>query len=392
MKLILIFFSLGVFFFSGALLFLFETDEPSNIYAAISALFYLCSGVLLALKKKEAMHFVFSSKFPILICILAFASILWSYNPSLALTRSIALLGTLFFALSMIVYLDFQQIVKVLVYPLFFSAILAIIFALFIPSIGIDDGSNVADHYGLWHGTFGFKNTLGRVMGLLAIILLAQQVIPKNKTNMMLALTLLVLVMSGSSTPIISVLFILILKMYLSISHRITNHLKIIMLLITLYLSFLTPLAIEFIVVDVMGKDFTGSGRMDMWADILLSIDSPILGYGFGGGFWGEFGYANGLIDSRYILLGHAHNGFVDTLIELGLFGVVFYFLLLLRTLIDSTIATKKHGSYFLLPLFLAIFFIIYSISGSAYIKQNNILFVLACLASFLPYKKDFVE
>nr|WP_164837283.1 O-antigen ligase family protein [Vibrio alfacsensis] len=163
-------------------------------------------------------------------------------------------------------------------------------------------------------------------MGLLAVILLAQQVIPKNKTNMMLALTLLVLVMSGSSTPIIAVLFIIMLKIYLSISHRITIHLKIIMLLITLYLAFLTPLVIEFIIVDVMGKDFSGSGRVDMWADILLSIDSPMLGYGFGGGFWGEFGYANGLIDPRYILLGHAHNGFVDTLIELGIFGVAFYF------------------------------------------------------------------
>ncbi|EOD79082.1 hypothetical protein D515_02154 [Grimontia indica] len=380
--------SFGVFFFSGALLFLFDTENPSNIFAAISALFYGVSGILLFARRVEAINYIIASRYPMLICLLAFLSIIWSHDQSLAINRSIALLGTMMFALTMVIYLDYENIIKAIVYPLFISALLAVFFALFVPSIGIDDGSNISSHYGLWQGTFGFKNRLGRVMGLLAVVILAQDIFSKRKTNMMLAITILVLLMSGSSTPILAVFFVSIAKAYITISHRISMHLKIAIGITSIYAMLLIPFILEIIVVDLMGKDFSGSGRVEMWTDILFSIDSPYLGYGFGGGFWGEFGYASGLIESRYILLGHAHNGFVDTLIELGVLGVIFYFMLLLKCLIDSLRNYRTQGEYFLLPLFLSVFFIIYSVTGSAYIKQNNILFILACLAAFLPYKK----
>ncbi|WP_325892098.1 O-antigen ligase family protein [Grimontia sp. NTOU-MAR1] len=296
--------------------------------------------------------------------------------------------GTFFFALCLILIFDWDELLKVLILPLVFAAIASIFVSILAPSIGVDDGSKVLEHSGLWHGTFGFKNRLGRVMGLLVVILVAQNILLKNYRNATLAIALFVLLMTGSSTPILAVSFIITLKLYLSIADRISTHIKIVIAIVSIYCLALIPIVIEFIVTDLMGKDLSGSGRVDMWADILLSIDSPILGYGFGGGFWGEFGYANGLIDPRYILLGHAHNGFVDTLIELGVLGVIFYFMLLIKCIVDSLRRYRTQGEHFLLPLFLSVFFIIYSVTGSAYIKQNNILFILACLAAFLPYKK----
>ncbi|MDD1782374.1 O-antigen ligase family protein [Enterovibrio sp. ZSDZ35] len=379
---------LGVLFFSGFFLFFFDAENPSATYSIISAQFYFVSGVLIFLYRKEAVKYIVHSPYPLLICLLSIASILWSFEPSQAIMRSIALTGTFCFALCLILVFDWDELLKVLILPLIFAAIASIFVSILVPSIGVDDGSNVAEHAGLWHGTFGFKNRLGRVMGLFAVILVAQNVLLRNYRNSMLAIVLFVLLMTGSSTPILAVSFIVLLKLYFAISHRITTHIKIIIAILSIYCLALVPIAIEFVIIDLMGKDLSGSGRVDMWVDILLSIDSPILGYGFGGGFWGEFGYANGLIDPRYILLGHAHNGFVDTLIELGIFGVFFYFMLLLKCLIDSLRNYRTQGEYFLLPLFLSVFFIIYSVTGSAYIKQNNILFILACLAAFLPYKK----
>jgi len=380
--------AVGVLFFSGFFIFLFDAENPSSIYAIISAQFYLVSGIILFKNKNLAIYYLIKSRYPILICFLAFISVTWSYNSNLAITRSIALLGTLFFALALVVILEHKELIKVLVYPLFFAAVITIFIAIAFPAIGIDDGYKVSDHVGLWQGTYGFKNRLGRVMGLLVIILLSQQVITKVKTIYMLVITLFVLFMSGSSTPIIAVIIVSLIKLYFIFSHKVHSFFKAAIFITCLYILIFFPIFIEFIVIELMGKDLSGSGRVDMWVDILLSIDSPLTGYGFGGGFWGEFGYANGLIDHRYILLGHAHNGFVDTLIELGIIGVAFYFLLLLRGLVCSYKRIIDEGPYFYLSFFLLVFFVVYSLTGSAYIKQNNILFVLACVASFLPYKQ----
>ncbi len=380
---------IGVLFFSGFFLFMFDAENPTATYSVISAQFYFVSGVLIFIKKREAIRFLINSPFPLLICLLALVSILWSYNSNLAVVRSIALLGTLFFALSLIITFTKEELIKLLTIPLFFAAVVALFVGLFLPSIGVDDGSKVLEHSGLWQGTFGFKNNLGRVMGLLVVVLLAQNVFSKKHTNIMLVTTLFVLLMSGSSTPLICVFTVFVVKYYLTIYHKFHPFLRAALLLLSIYLLFLVPYILEFLIVDLMGKDFSGSGRLDMWKDILLSIDSPVLGYGFGGGFWGEFGYANGLLDPRYIFLGHAHNGFVDTLIELGIFGVVFYFLLLLHAFQTSRKAIFAWGDFYYLPFFLVLFLFVYSISGSGFIKQNNILFIFACITAYLPYKRD---
>ncbi|AXY02858.1 hypothetical protein D1115_17890 [Vibrio alfacsensis] len=147
----------GVLFFSGFFLFLFDAENPSKTYSIISAQFYAASVILIFAHRNEAIRYITNAPFSLLICLLAFLSVFWSYSPTTAIVRSIALFGTFCFALSLVLVFTWEQLIKVIVYPLVFASIVAVFVGVFLPAIGVDDGSKVAEHYGLWQGTFGFK-------------------------------------------------------------------------------------------------------------------------------------------------------------------------------------------------------------------------------------------
>ena len=56
--------------------------------------------------------------------------------------------------------------------------------------------------------------------------------------------------------------------------------------------------------------------------------DNPF-GYGYGGVFWGENSSAYYIMDEFFINLGHSHNGFVDSILEIGYVGPLIYVLII---------------------------------------------------------------
>jgi hypothetical protein len=66
----------------------------------------------------------------------------------------------------------------------------------------------------------------------------------------------------------------------------------------------------------VLGRDSTFTGRTDIWAELVPVVkQGPILGCGFGG-YWTP--------ETRAIhIVGQAHNGYLEVLMELGFVGLV---------------------------------------------------------------------
>jgi exopolysaccharide production protein ExoQ len=65
-----------------------------------------------------------------------------------------------------------------------------------------------------------------------------------------------------------------------------------------------------------LGRDETLTGRTEVWSDLVKAFNhQPLLGVGFGS-FWTD-------ARRRFYLVPHAHNGYLDILLELGLMGFV---------------------------------------------------------------------
>ncbi len=77
------------------------------------------------------------------------------------------------------------------------------------------------------------------------------------------------------------------------------------------------------ILTSLVGKDATLTGRVDLWALVLPYGDRrPLLGYGYGA-FWIA---DNPMTQEIWRILNsyqppHAHNGWIETYLELGLVG-----------------------------------------------------------------------
>lgn len=75
-------------------------------------------------------------------------------------------------------------------------------------------------------------------------------------------------------------------------------------------------------VAAVFKRNETLTGRTDIWSYLVPYVmESPILGYGFGG-FWND--------EHRAATSSHAHNGYLDIIINIGFFGLILFSIFLL--------------------------------------------------------------
>jgi O-antigen ligase len=87
----------------------------------------------------------------------------------------------------------------------------------------------------------------------------------------------------------------------------------------------LTPMIGKLLLVDVSSifeRSETLTGRKDIWGTLVpLAMERPFFGYGFGG-FW--------TTALREVTSSHAHNGYLDVVLNLGFVGLVIFAMFLL--------------------------------------------------------------
>jgi len=136
-------------------------------------------------------------------------------------------------------------------------------------------------------------------------------------------------------------------------------------------------------VAEFLGKDPNLSNRTDIWAAILPSIFSrPWLGYGYGGFWQGLEGNSAGVILIVGTWLGHAHDGYLQTVLQLGLVGLA---LTLAITLSGFKNSLKLLGSaeekYYLWYTGALVMLIVGSIDESFLLRQNALMTTIWALA-----------
>lgn len=258
-------------------------------------------------------------------------STLWSQFPLYTLRRSLPFAMAGMFGLYFAVRFSLRQQLAILRVTMIALAVGTVVMALAFPRLGLDASPG---HHADWKGVFTQKNACGRVMVLATAVLLADWKISWQRVGSA-ALFVMVMFMSGSRSAWMVEAAVLVLWSALLAVKRVDSRTRVIAALgAAVALSatvcagyFFFPVAAQW-----MGRDATLSGRTLIWKQVWIFIlQRPWLGWGYDAFWRGTQGEAFRVVAAVRFMVFHAHNGFLEIWLELGVAGLALFALSYLR-------------------------------------------------------------
>lgn len=325
---------------------------------------------------------MFTEKWLAALCAWAIASVAWSTNPEDSLRHALALTGTTIAALYLGLHFEPKQQLKLIAYAIGVGAVASALVIIAVPSVGITpDGMQ---------GVYNLKNSLGRVMSL-GVLCFAMLTLSERRRRMvrvvMFLLCCTLLVLSKSATALVVTVLMLALLPFRKLLYLRTRQL----LAAGAILIPLTAAATFFIVqssediLQALGRNSSLTGRVPLWQLVLTSIsDHPILGYGFTA-FWNSW-EGERVIDTVNwnTAVPHAHNGFLEVWLGLGLIGLALILISLSRNFVFALrIARSNRGVEYSWPLVLVVFTVLYNVTENSLLTVNSLPWIAYAAASY---------
>jgi exopolysaccharide production protein ExoQ len=346
--------------------------------------------VLLLLRPRLVLRRIGAVPWLAVVAVLAIASTAWSLDPALTLRRAIpfALAGG--FGVYFAARLPQPRQLAILRLTLVTLAVATVVVALLLPARGLDHSPG---HAVDWQGVFTQKNACGRIMVLAtAVILFGERITIGRMAS--LALFLFVLVMSGSRGAWIIEGALLLLWLLVRIGRRCSPRMRMVLAVAapTAALSLAVLGLVEYPrLAPLFGRDPTLSGRTAIWAQVVQSIvRHPWLGYGYDAFWRGMQGPSLQIAAAVHFVVVHAHNGFLEIALELGVAGLVLFLLTGLRAVRQLWVVWKR-GSIDRIAFPLAVLFLVvlYDLDENTLLLYNGLFWVL-CVAALVTVDSAF--
>jgi exopolysaccharide production protein ExoQ len=349
---------------------------------------YLIAGGLLVKHYRQFFN-AMRRTIPLLILLaLPVLSVSWSLSPSLSLRRAIGLLGSVLLAYLLAVRFTPRQMLVLVAFVLGPCMLLSLAAAAAMPSIAVTPMTFDV------RGIYLHKNVLGWAAAL-SVIVTAFLVVDRSYGMRKTAIVFLggsasCLILSQSATGLIVTISALVLAWFFTTYARLRGPSRIAFLLISLQVvaavlisldSFLVPL------LEALGKDATLTGRVPLWALVDREIGHSLFwGYGYQA-FWGP---ANPEAWRIWAKIGwaapHAHNGYRDTLLSLGVIGLAALAMTVGRALAQGMSLQRRmpQDGWLWLNVFFSTFLVM-NLTESMILIQNDLYWTLitAAIISF---------
>lgn len=309
---------------------------------------------------------------------LAILSALWSQFPPYTIRRSLPFALAALFGLYVAMRFPVHRQLAMLRLTMIALALGTVAMALVFPKVGLDMS---AGHHADWKGVFTQKNTCGRMMVLATGVLLADWRLSWKRVASAL-LFALVLFMSGSRSAWLVEGTLLALSLMLLVAERLDERTRVCVALgaflilpaaaLSAYVSF--P-----VLARLLGRDPTLSGRTLIWKQAWLFIlQRPCLGWGYDGFWRGIQGQAFHVVAVVHFMVFHAHNGFLEIWLELGVAGLALFALSYLRAwrrLWPSLLAGEVNRVKWMVFVLALIF--LYDLDENTLLIYNGLFWVL---------------
>ncbi len=326
---------LGLLFFSG----IFAQIAPTGVISIVRYIVWLGPTVLMIFRHRSTRKIAGRSKVLWALIAMILLSFLWSdYLPStLADNREVLQMST--FGLYFAARFDLKQQLKLVALSFGIGAVMSFVVALAIPEIGIHG----ADHPGAWKGVYGYKNNLGSMMILATLAFVFVPVRPIHRFLKWICLFMsIALILLSTSKTSLTMVFLLFLTLFFYRKYRWRGKVTVLFLDLGILLLGCVGTIVFAYWVDILaglGKDPTLTGRTLMWGVTLTRLmDRPLLGYGRTA-FWAPgspYAVEAGRAVTENFVPPHAHNGFIDLALDVGLIGFALFAIVFFKTYFKS--------------------------------------------------------
>jgi len=367
-----------IFMYSGAFVQNDLLPVSANVFTAISL---GITALLIAFHLKAMFRMTWQVKSIMLFLIIVGSSTLWSIIPDITFRRTIALAGASALGIYIASQYSLQQQIVLYSRVLILAVISSFLVAIVFPQNGIHQD---LFHAGRWRGITLHKNILGEWVGLCAVMLLFLPddllKIPRDFKTIFALLSIILLILTGSLTSIVSFGLIVVLFPVIVIL-RADFRLKTAIILYFLAGVLLTTVIVTFNfseLLEQIGRTPTLSGRSVIWPVIVSLIsERPILGYGYMSFF---------VPDSYWLQTGfteiwrpeHAHNVWLDIGMDFGLTGIVVLAYIMLRSLQQSYELYVRHAkTEVLLVVLLILNILTRSMTETFAIRRRDVIWIM---------------
>lgn len=322
-----------------------------------------------------------SVRLVLLLVALAAASVLWSVQPASTLDGVFRFGASALLGLYLAVRFRVRDLLRIVVFALGAAAVLSVAAAVLVPSLGVGSGA----HAGSWQGVFAHKNILGRTMALGAVsatLLLLEGARRRLPLAAMLLLFLSLVALSRSLTAVVVLLTVAgLVPVYLTLQREIRVWVVLVAgLLIASGSSIAFVLSNPEPIMAALGRDSSLTGRTVLWVALLdLAQQRPWLGYGYSA-FWGGSDAPSLVLRSDVgWQAAHAHNGFLDLWLQLGLLGTLTFLLGALSVCRSGWRMARAEARSPLAtwPLVFASFLLLQNLTESVILREHNLFWAL---------------
>jgi O-antigen ligase len=364
----------------GAILSLYQAatgyemgvGDSSPINTVLIA-FILAISSVLSIRYREAIIRAIPGMIPVLCFLaLAIASTMWSDFPGISLRRSGTAIATAIWGAYLAARFGLRDVIVLFAQSIFIIAVASLVIGIAFPDIAFDL-NDIAGPDGLvgWRGVFDSKNSLGIMMTMGAVTMMYLTISPgtshRDKALWLVGIVLcaFLLYMSQSRTSWVAALVGVVTCFIV----RLMYGRPAVGLVVAAWLVLLAVPALLFVLHDLgtltslIGKDASLTGRVDLWQLVLPYGDKrPWLGYGYGA-FWND---DSPMTQEIWRILNsykppHAHNGWIETYLELGLTGCFVVAVQMLQMMFASARASNQgrdvDAPYMLLVMVLMLLF-----------------------------------
>lgn len=376
----------GTLFFFGFFTHFFSSEEGTGLgflkpFFLPIALFFHTFAIVLLLTNgyRHRTVIFFKGNILLLLSILyILLSVIWSIDKDETVRRGVALVGTTAFGILIGLTFPLNRLITFLRMNLLIIVSFSFILAIIAPHYGTHIGG---EFDGYWRGVLSFKNQMGWVAAIF-IVIWTPAYLEKNSRGVIfyligLAIGGVLLIKTNSSTGLIVctlgllILFIARVFKYLGLLKPILIACGVVVLI--LIAVFFNQLLDELL--NLIGKDLTLTGRTSIWIALLPIIEQHFyLGVGYSA-FWPNVGDFLGY--SWMSLLNHAHNTYIELMVDLGVVGAVICISFIVNAIRWSYQLMWQHQSYSILVFTIWVVVTVIGMSGKVFFVPNAGVWVM---------------
>jgi exopolysaccharide production protein ExoQ len=352
---------------------------PPGLLLMTVALWVICAALMFT-RIGSTLRVLFRHKSVLAFAVLAFLSTLWSQVPWLTFRKATVLLLIMAFAWFFTNYYSPADQMRLTLALGVIVALTSIAWVIFLPRYGITGT-------GEWKGVFGQKNLLGNTIFFLFSALPFCRIASVRRlliVGLQAVVPIGLILLSRSRTPLFMTAALIAVRVFGPLLTRMRKE-AIPFLLYTMGAGMLIILATLGVILPLLGRDLTLTGRTHEWALIVpFALKHLWLGYGFQGFWIGPFGDSGTVISLLGAGLNTADNGYLDLMLQFGLVGIGLLLILLIVCIRDFLSLLRRPSvaliAYWYAGLIVAIF--VGSITEGMFwmpIRIIPFMFALAC-------------